>query len=272
MMTPGLLTAVRAGLMVALTLPLCGCGDEDGVAEIAPISFEPAPPIRQPIPAPPPVIPPCGVNPLPAECSTFEFEVFSAAGPLADAVADILIRPDKDWGPETMYWSLYGEFRSNLAGHFVSKPLPPATLTVRAFAKDNFLQPCAAIIRTPGTAVTRIELFTRADFDTLDAPRPTNAMEPTLSGTVYEVTPEGRKPVNGAELIVGYDDAPLYWWFDGPTIANARSGLEGRYYLCNLPPKIQIFVEKAGFMHTLVLPGADSAGAPLDIELRRTGS
>jgi hypothetical protein len=73
-------------------------------------------------------------------------------------------------------------------------------------------------------------------------------------------------------MTVGYEDSPLYWWFDGPTIAAARSSLEGHYYLCNLPPNIQIFVDKAGFMNTLVLPGTGSTSAPFDIEMRRNGT
>jgi hypothetical protein len=273
MNTPTWLTAVRAGLMVALALSFCGCGEEDSVANIAPIGLAPPPTLPPPIPPPPPFIPPCSViPPLPAECSTFEFEAFSPAGPIADAVADVLVQPDKGWGPQTGYWSLYGEFRSDQAGHFVSKALPPATLTVRAFGNGIYLQPCAAVIRTPSSGVTRIEVFPREAFDTTEALRPLNATEPSFVGTVYEMTPAGRKPVSGAELMVGYDDADLYWWFDGPSIAATRSSLEGHYYFCNLPPNIQIFVEKAGFMNTVVLPGAVSTGVPLDIELRRTGS
>jgi hypothetical protein len=259
-------------LAIALAISLlCGCGGEDArdwniPAPVINVPFAPTPPAV--------VTPPCaGAPPLPAECGTIEFQVYTVAGSVADAKASILIQPDTG-GAAYSYGLWHGELHSDQAGNFVTKPVPPATLTLRVFAPPGYyFQPCAAVIRSPSSIVTQIQIIPSTAFDTAEAPRPSNATEPSLAGTVYEMTSEGRKPVSGAFMMIGSESNPYaYWWFDEDGIATALSSLEGHFYFCSLPPGIQIYVAKPGFEDAFVHPGDFAVGVPLDIELRRSGT
>ena len=270
MNTPGDVFAVRAGAL-ALMLALCGCGDEDSVANIAPIGLAPPPPMP---PSVPPAIPPCSVNPFPAECSTVEFQVYTAAGAIPDADADIMIQPDTGWGDTYWYWVRLGtRLHSDGSGYFALKAVPPATLNVRAWVQAKHTsQPCAATFKSPNASVTQIQLFSDAEFDSDEAPRPSNATEPALVGTIYETTPEGRKPVSGAYMMASYPSTDPYWEINEIGVATTRSSREGHFFLCRLPTEFQIYVWKEGFVTVIVHPGVLSAGVPFDIELRRNGT
>ena len=205
-----------------------------------------------------------------------EFMVYTAAGAIADAKLYILIYPDAGWGGPYQYGQ-HGTGnelpRSDQAGYFVTKPVPPATLTVigvDAYAQlGPHFQPCAVFVKSPSAAVTRIELIPEAAFDTDEALRPSNATEPSLIGTIFEMTPDGRKPVSGASIYATQDDTDLYFEVNGTVVASTRSSREGHFYFCGLPPDIRFFVARPGFVNAFVRPGALSAGVPLDIELRR---
>lgn len=271
-------TAMRAVLIaLALSLSSCGGDEEINAPPLASTPPVPAPPVvAPPVVVPPAVTPPCSAAPpLPAECSTVAFEVYSGGNILVDAQAEIWVEPDEGWGEPYLYWARHGILHPDQTGYFVTKPLPPATLTITSFAPPNhYLQPCAAIVKSPSSAVTRIELFPTTAHDTLEPTgglRPSNATEPSLVGTIYEMTTDGRKPVSGAYMAVGYEDAWLYWWIDGPSIASTLSGGDGRFFFCRLPPDIEIYVTKPGFVDAFVHPGVVPPGVPFDIELRRTG-
>jgi hypothetical protein len=268
------ISAVRAGVAVALMFALCGCGDEGSVANIAPIGLAPPPPMPPPISAPPPITPPCSVNPLPAECSNIEFQVYTAAGAIPDVDADIMLQPDTGWGDAYWYWPRLGtRLHSDSSGYFALKAVPPATIMVRAWVQArDYSQPCAAIFKSPNATVTQIQLFSEAEFDSVDAPRPTNATEPALIGTIYETTPQGRKPVSGAYMMASYPSTDPYWEVNEIGVATTRSSREGHYYLCRLPSEFQIYVLKDGFENAIVHPGVVATGVPFDIELRRKGT
>jgi len=265
---PDTSAVVRTSLTALVLALLNGCGG-DGEIDVPPLGSTP------PVVAVPVATPPCaGAQHLPAECSTIEFQVYKAAGSIAEADADIMIQPDTGWGDMYWYWPRLGmRQHSDSAGYFVLKSIPPATLTVKAWVQsEHFWQPCAAIFKSPNAAVTRIQLFSVAEFDTVEAPRPSNATEPALVGTIYETTPEGRRPVSGANMMASYPSTDPYWQINESGVASTRSSREGHYFLCRLPTEFQIYVWKEGFEDAIVHPGVVSAGVPFDIELRRSGS
>jgi len=126
-------------------------------------------------------------------------------------------------------------------------------------------QPCAVTLE-PTTDVTA-DLFVVTDARWLGAGLPAEllAQTPTLSGLVYETTPEGRRPVPNAWV-----------WLDGlyglgQLVADTRTDADGRYVLCAVPrfPGMVIQVSTDGFQmfeSTGDLVGVET----LDIELRRT--
>jgi hypothetical protein len=139
--------------------------------------------------------------------------------------------------------------------------LPDAELTILTTHGGH--QPCAAIIDSSSKEPVRLEVIPEEAFDTVEPPRPSNAKDPSLTGTVYEMTPEGRKPVSGA----------MIWIEHGFEIQTARAltGREGRYYVCNLPPEVMVYATKAGYVMANVSPVDTTKGIPLDIEIRREG-
>jgi hypothetical protein len=85
----------------------------------------------------------------------------------------------------------------------------------------NRVQPCASNLTVTGPASLNLEV-------TAPGAAPSNPVSPTLSGTVYETTPQGRKPLGGAQITYAQNCAGM---FD----INSRLDSEGRYFFCNLP-------------------------------------
>ena len=140
--------------------------------------------------------------------------------------------------------------------------LPDSELTILTTHAGQ--QPCAAIVDSRSRDPVRLEVIPDIAFDTVEPPRPSNARDPSLTGTVYEMTSEGRKPVSGAKVWVEHG-------FEIQT-ARALTGREGRYYVCGLPPEIALSVTKSGYVMATVYPIDTSRSPTLDIELRREGS
>lgn len=85
---------------------------------------------------------------------------------------------------------------------------------------------------------------------------------PILSGTVYEQTPSGRRPISGAR--VGLDGLNG----DGVVIANTLTDAAGRYVLCGVPQRERtaLFADKPGVAR--VFPFEDFGGkSTFDIEM-----
>jgi hypothetical protein len=90
-------------------------------------------------------------------------------------------------------------------------------------------------------------------------------MSPTLTGLVYEDTPEGRRPIAGA-VLEAYTLSILRG--DNPATASTISGSTGRYLLCRLPTTVAMFASNPGYdvVSTSVHVNGDGV---LDIELKR---
>ena len=86
--------------------------------------------------------------------------------------------------------------------------------------------------------------------------------QPTLSGTVFEATNNGKKPVAGAQIVADYSGG-LGW---GPAATTITDGA-GRYMLCGLQPArlgIAIYVSHGNRSAEVSLPSGVSS---LDIDI-----
>lgn len=135
-----------------------------------------------------------------------------------------------------------------------------ATATVWAFAsKSGYVQQCVASATMQADASLDVRLTSIAN---LSAARPQSGPgSRTISGAVFEATPTGRQPVEGAW--VGWEGL-----FD-TSLADTRSDAAGRYVLCGLPLGriIGLYALKQGYSsvsYVSVEPGSD---ANVDIEI-----
>lgn len=122
------------------------------------------------------------------------------------------------------------------------------------------MQPCAATIALSADAALDVEIVSEASLSDGRAPSITIG-PPTLSGVVYETTPQGRRPVAGA--LVEFD------WIMDLVTATTRTDAEGRYVLCNLPfGRVDVWALKPDY--ALRNEAVDFRGdMALDIEIRR---
>jgi hypothetical protein len=107
-----------------------------------------------------------------------------------------------------------------------------------------------------------IEVVKEETLQSFAPPRPINAREPTLTGTVYEVTSTGRQPVAGMYLEA--DGASGL----GNVLANTRTDLNGRYVLCDLQPGMDLMVwREGGHLLKEIYPVGGPPSTTLDIEI-----
>src|SRR5262245_50948444 len=125
-------------------------------------------------------------------------------------------------------------------------------------------QPCGVTL-PPGDNLAA-DLHVVADDSRLGANLPAElaAKTPTLSGVVYENTPEGRRPVPGAWV-----------WLDGLNglgvlVADTLTDADGRYLLCGVPaaPRLALSVSATGF-EPVDLSSDQIGTANIDIEMKR---
>jgi hypothetical protein len=260
-MTDNRTLAIRIGIAVGLALfLLSGCGDDSGgsgpVAAVTAPSVS-APPVTPPVTAPQGPMFPVGAHRVSGEA------VMVGQGPIAGAWVNIWVQLGNGSG-YSYVWSHGGSYIvANEQGHWDTwADLPDAELTILTTHGGH--QPCAAIADSRSTEPVRLEVIPYEAFDTVEPPRPSNAKDPSLTGIVYEMTPEGRKPVAGAQI----------WIEHGFEIQTARAltGREGRYYVCNLPPEVMVYATKTGYVTTSIWPVDTTKGLPLDIQLRRDGA
>jgi len=138
-----------------------------------------------------------------------------------------------------------------------------ATLWVTAY-KDGFVQQCAATaVMGAGGGSVDLRLTSIAN---LSMAQPLSGVGfRTVSGTVFESTPAGRRPVADA-AVSAYSEALYY----GDPVAFTRSDAAGRYWLCGLSqadiPYLIAEKEGYGFSNVSVAPGADTIA---DIQIGR---
>jgi hypothetical protein len=83
--------------------------------------------------------------------------------------------------------------------------------------KEGYAQPCAATGTNQynGGGELNVELVSINNLSLFNAAVASSDRSPTLSGTVFGRTPEGRVPIPSAYVVVGWWDTPVaYTWTD----------------------------------------------------------
>jgi hypothetical protein len=187
-------------------------------------------------------------------------EVFAAGvGPVRSQV-DIWVALDRAGYSYT--WA-NGVVRSDEAGNFIAPSLPYSHVSLWT-AAPAYVQPCAVTARVESDVDVQVELVPRSAFDATEVPRPQLAVEPSLTGRVYEVTATGQQPIAGAVV-----------WLEGsvgPTYAQTLTDLDGDYFVCNvddLPGVASLIVVKEGYEIAEVWPVNGPDSRTFDIEMKR---
>ena len=126
-------------------------------------------------------------------------------------------------------------------------------------------QPCAATVEVSGDVTRDVRAVSDRQQLGASLPSPLLSQSPTLSGLVFEVTPEGRRVLSDVRLDLVTAD--------GGEIARARTltGSDGRYVLCGLEGDTSVYLyaskpEYPLFAQLVVLTGNATT---LDIQLQR---
>jgi hypothetical protein len=139
--------------------------------------------------------------------------------------------------------------------------LPEGARRIRLFNGEH-LQPCAVTVELGGRSP---DVHLVVDLQRLGAHLPADlqSLQPTLSGVVFEQTPEGPRPLAGVRVEL---DAVHGL---GVPIATTVTDADGRYVLCAVPylPGLVLFASTAGF--PLFEASVEPTRTVLDIELRR---
>jgi hypothetical protein len=140
--------------------------------------------------------------------------------------------------------------------------LPEGARRIQLFSGE-YVQPCAVTVE-PGGRPPEVHLVVDPKQLGANLPAALQALQPTLSGVVFERTPEGSRPL--ADVLVALDGSA---GVGGVPIARTVTDAEGRYVLCAVPnvPYLALFASAAGF--PLFETSVDPARAVLDIELLR---
>ena len=153
-----------------------------------------------------------------------------------------------------------GRLATNSAGEFIAPNFPDATLSFWA-VKPGFVQPCVVNAVVPPSGVVQIELVADATLAVLDPPRPLVVRGTVLTGTVFETVNGVRQPVVGAGVEANTEYEVV--------IATTKTDLQGRFFLCNVPKGVLLYVGGTGFvLRDLWLPDSTTV-SPLEIELQR---
>ena len=147
-------------------------------------------------------------------------------------------------------------------GQFETEVPPSANIFLLAF-EDGFVQPCAVRSEVTQDVDVRIEMLPESALNTISAPRPQLSFEPSVTGTIFEITQDGRQSIAGADLWADYHG------LGGIGVATTLSDLGGGYYLCNLPTDTYLDVRKDGYKPVFVGPVGGPESAILEIELER---
>lgn len=223
-----------------LVLAACSGGSSEG----------PGGNVGSPAPQPPAPAPPPPAFVVRGELFSFD------TGMIANADVNLWVQIP---GSGDSYWWTNGPLQSDGLGLFEAK-VPESDIFLLA-DNDDFVQPCAVRNKVTQDVEVRIEMLPKSALNVIDAPRPQLSFEPSVTGTLFENTANGRRPISGANLRA--QDA------SESGIATTRSDLGGGYYLCNLPSDTYIEVQKIGFETVLVGPTGGTEPVVRDIELVR---
>jgi hypothetical protein len=154
---------------------------------------------------------------------------------------------------------------TDVAGRYKVGGLPEGETVWAIARKDGYVQQCVAttnLTARQGSAGLDVRLTAIVNLSTAHPLSGPDSRD--VSGAVFEATPTGRHPVEGAS-VYAYSEA-LYI----EPIAFTRSDPVGRYLLCELPKgSIQyLFAEKQGYNSSNVSVEAGT-NAAVDIVITR---
>jgi hypothetical protein len=198
---------------------------------------------------------------IPPGTHTLSGLVFDAyTGPVANVPVDIWVDTG---GGGFSWWYVSGHgFYTDAAGRYEVKGLPSAPLKLWVGAvRQGFMQPCAVTVHMTSDITRDIEVVREETLNSFAPPRPITALEPTLTGTVYEVTSTGRQPVVDAYLYADGADG------NGLVLANTRTDLSGRYFLCDMQPGMDLQIWVGGQLAKEIYPVGGPPSTTLDIEI-----
>ena len=156
-----------------------------------------------------------------------------------------------------------GSGLTDATGHYKISNWPDWTGTAWVQAsKDGYRQQCVARAMIQGDASLDIAVTPLGHLAVEPSPTTTaTAGSRTVSGVVYEVTAEGRRPVENAW--VGWE---VFLDF---VVAATTSDSAGRYLLCGLPQaRIDgLFAEKQGYNNVSYVSVDPGTGTVVDIEI-----
>jgi hypothetical protein len=175
--------------------------------------------------------------------------------PLAGVGIDVSVEY-QSWRPQTT---------SDAEGRYSISGMSP-TLALKLIAtKAGYSQPC----RLPIIATNQVHdvyLVSNEVLSTTGVPPTLSVVQPTLSGLVFEQTPEGRRPISGA-AVIGDFTGGMGW---APS-ATTRTDTSGRYVLCNVVDAsglgLALLVSKEGYDNAFV--SVYPLVSSFDVELRR---
>jgi Carboxypeptidase regulatory-like domain len=168
----------------------------------------------------------------PAAPYTLSGTVFESTATGAQPVAGAQLRVSIEDSPAPGHFRYYafGAVTADAQGRYEVTPLPAGLVwldaawspAVRGIEQDSYVQPCAAAVRVQRDTTFDVELLRAGAGQSPRMIRPF-----TISGNVFETTPDGRLPVAGvrifAEKVIDF------------VATGAVSDAQGRYLLCGLP-------------------------------------
>ena len=234
--TPPSLALLIAGL---LAIVIAGCGRDS----VAPSIFIPT------APTPPP---PVSTGPL----VTVAGQVTDPGGsPITANVSVYPLRPSSAWSGA---WGRGAQTDASGRYRITNAPEHHDTVFVRAW-KEGYVQQCATMVTL--AADTSADLRLTAFANILVAGLPTSPATRQVSGTVYEIRDNERRPVGG--VWVGWE--PIM----DTVVADTQTDANGRYRICGLSrDRIDVFAVRprvpARPIYTVIQAGGD---AVIDFEV-----
>jgi hypothetical protein len=150
--------------------------------------------------------------------------------------------------------------RAGNSGEFVLQNLPQSRVSLFA-TKPGFEQPCMHSVDVPPSSFVQIEMVAESTLAALDPPRPQVLRGAPLTGSVFTIVDGARVPVPGARL-----------WVQDPlevNLATTRTDLRGKFFLCNLPPRVLVSVTKEGFVTKTLWPVDGANPTAIDVQIER---
>jgi hypothetical protein len=231
----------RLNALAAVVLLATACG------ETRP-PFEPSPSPSAPITPPP-------LDILAVTGVVYE-STDAGRRPLADVAIDISVEY-QSW-PTTTRTDADGRYKQILASN-------PVKLKLIA-EKSGYSQPCRVPI-----AYTSIDqdvyLVSNETLSTTGVPSSMPIIQPTLTGLVFERTPQGMQPIAGARVVLDFTGG-MGW---APS-ATTNTDAAGRYLLCNVVDStglgLYALVSKTGYADRYI-PVIGASTGSFDVELQR---